>query len=50
MKRALSFHSQWKTDVTVILYVHQSNKSNEFQDSKKRKDYVFLFSKQFVPL
>ena len=50
MKRALSFHSQWKTDVTVILYVHQSNKSNEFQDSKKRKDYVLLFSKQVVPL
>ena len=50
MKRALSFHSQWKTDVTVILYVHQSNKSNKFQDSKKRKDYVFLFSKQVVPL
>ena len=50
MKRALSFHSQWKTDVTVILYVHQSNKFNEFQDSKKRKDSVFLFSKQVVPL
>ena len=47
MERA-SFHSQWKTDVTVILYVHQSNKSNEFQDSKKKKiTYSFFQSKSF---
>ena len=50
MKRALSFHSQWKIDVIVILYEHQPKKSNEFQDSKKKMTYVFLFSKQVVPL
>ena len=40
--RALSFHSQWKIDVIVILYAHQPKKSNEFQDSKKKNDLLLL--------
>ena len=45
MKRALSFHSQWKIDVIVILYAHQPKKSNEFQDSKKKNDLRIPFFK-----
>ena len=48
MKRALSFYSQWKTDVTVILmYINQTNLMSSKILKKEKITYSFFRSKSF---
>ena len=46
MKRALSFHSQWKTDVTVM-YINQTNLMSSKILKKEKITYSFFQSMSF---